>query len=144
MRILIDTNIVLDVLLDRAPFVEEGVTLFEMVERQQVQGYIAATTVTNVFYIVRKAQGQNTALDAVHRILTALELCSVDRAVIEQAIESGLKDFEDGVQFACAQLNQMDAIVTRGCFAVALCANRNDFSGVALPIWSIAELRVRL
>ncbi|KAM3098625.1 type II toxin-antitoxin system VapC family toxin [Phormidesmis sp. 146-12] len=135
MRILIDTNIVLDVLLDRVPFVEEGVTLFEMVERQQVQGYIAATTVTNVFYIVRKAQGQDTALDAVHRILTALELCPIDRAVIEQAIESGLKDFEDGVQLACAQLDQMDALITR---------DRNDFSGVALPIWSIAELRVRL
>lgn len=135
MRVLIDTNIVLDVLLDRVPFVEDGIALFEMVERQQVQGYIAATTVTNVFYIVRKARGRDTALDAVRRILTALELCPVDRAVIQQAIESRLKDFEDGVQFACTQLNQMDAIVTR---------DLHDFSGVALPIWSIAELKARL
>jgi predicted nucleic acid-binding protein len=124
MKILIDTNIVLDVLLDRQPFVDEGIALFEMVEQQQIQGYIAATTVTNIFYIVRKAHNRTVALDAVRRVLMALELCQVDRAVIEQAIDDGLKDFEDGVQVACAKLNQLDAIVTR---------DRNDFLGVALP-----------
>ncbi|MGV0024222.1 PIN domain-containing protein [Phormidesmis priestleyi] len=131
IKVLIDTNIVLDVLLERVPFVEEGIALFEMVEKQQVQGYIAATTVTNIFYIVRKARDRTVALDAVRRVLMALELCQVDRAVIEQALDSELKDFEDGVQFACARLNQMDAIVTR---------DLNDFSDVALPIWSIADL----
>ncbi len=57
MKVLIDTNIVLDLLLEREPFVEDATALFEMVEMSRIQGYIAATTVTNVFYIVRKAQG---------------------------------------------------------------------------------------
>ncbi len=82
MKVLIDTNIVLDVLLERVSFVEEGIALFKMVEKQQVQGYIAATTVTNIFYIIRKARDCTVALDAVRRALLALELCQVDRAVI--------------------------------------------------------------
>ena len=76
MKVLIDTNIVLDLLLEREPFVEDAIALFEMVEMSRIQGYIAATTVTNVFYIVRKAQGRDTALLSVSRILAGLEQCS--------------------------------------------------------------------
>lgn len=135
IKVLIDTNIVLDMVLEREPFVEEAMELFEWIESGRVQGYIAATTVTNIFYIVRKAQGREVALSAVRRILMGLALCQVDRPVIAQAIDSNLKDFEDGVQFACARSNQLDAIVTR---------DRNDFAGVALPIWSIADLMAQL
>jgi predicted nucleic acid-binding protein len=56
MKVLIDTNIVLDLLLEREPFVEEAIALFEQVEAGQVHGYVAATTITNIFYIGRKAQ----------------------------------------------------------------------------------------
>ncbi len=131
MKVLIDTNIVLDLLLEREPFVEDATALFEMVEMIRIQGYIAATTVTNVFYIVRKAQGRDTALLSVSRILTGLELCCVDRLTIQQALITNLKDFEDGVQFACATLNRLDAIVTR---------DISDFSSVSLPVLSIQEL----
>lgn len=135
MKVLIDTNIVLDLLLEREPFVEEAIALFELVEAGQVRGYIAATTITNIFYIVRKAQGREAALQAVSRVMTGLEICAVDRATIAQALASNLKDFEDGIQFACAVLNQLDAITTR---------DTSDFSGVSLPVWSIAELQAQL
>jgi predicted nucleic acid-binding protein len=135
MKILIDTNIVLDLFLEREPFVEAAMILFELVEMAQVQGYVAATTITNIFYIVRKAKGRETALQAVSRVLVNLEMCAVDRATITQALNSNLKDFEDGIQFACAQLNNLDAIVTR---------NTSDFLGVSLPVLSVAELQVQL
>lgn len=135
MKVLIDTNIVLDLLLEREPFVEAAIALFELVEAGQVQGYIAATTITNIFYILRKAQGREAALQAVSRIATGLEICAVDRPTIIQALASNLKDFEDGVQFACAVLNQLDAIATR---------ETPDFAGLNIPVWSIAERQVQL
>jgi predicted nucleic acid-binding protein len=135
MRILIDTNIVLDLLLEREPFFEEAIALFELVETSVVEGFIAATTITNIFYILRKAQGKEPALQAISRIASGLEICAVDRTTILQALTSNLKDFEDGVQFACAVLNQMDAIVTR---------DLSDFASVSLPVWSIAQLQSQL
>ncbi|MCC3471298.1 MAG: PIN domain-containing protein [Microcoleus sp. PH2017_15_JOR_U_A] len=52
MKILIDTNIVLDLILEREPFVESAIALFEQIERGNLEGYIAATTITNIFYII--------------------------------------------------------------------------------------------
>jgi predicted nucleic acid-binding protein len=135
MKVLIDTNIVLDLLLEREPFVEDAIALFDQVEAGQVRGYIAATTITNIFYIVRKVQGREAALQAVSRIAAGLEICAIDRHTIAQALASNLKDFEDGIQFACAVLNQLDAIATR---------DTSDFIGVSLPVWSIAELQAQL
>jgi predicted nucleic acid-binding protein len=135
MKVLIDTNIVLDLLLEREPFVEDAIALFERIEAGQVRGYIAATTITNIFYIVRKARGREVALQAVTRIAMGLEICAIDRPTIVQALASNFKDFEDGIQFACAVVNQLDAIATR---------DTSDFAEVSLPVWSIAELQAQL
>jgi predicted nucleic acid-binding protein len=53
VRVLIDTNIILDLLLEREPFVETEIALFEQIEQGNLEGYVAATTVTNIFYIIR-------------------------------------------------------------------------------------------
>ena len=131
MNILVDTNIVLDLLLEREPYIEGAIALFDHIERGQVTGYIAATTITNIFYILRKAQGREVALAAIKRLLIGLRLCSVDRQTVETALSLGLKDFEDSIQLACATLAQLDAIVTR---------NAKDFSGSNLPIYSPTDL----
>ena len=131
MKILIDTNIILDLLLEREPFVENAIALFEQIERGNLEGSIAATTITNIFYIIRKTEGREVALAAIHRLLIGLHFCAVDRQTIETALNLGLKDFEDSIQLACATLNHLDAIVTR---------DRQDFSGSNLPIYSPTEL----
>ncbi len=135
MKILIDTNIVLDLILERQPFVENAILLFEQIERGNLAGYIAATTITNVFYIIRKIEGREVALAAIHRLLIGLQLCAVDRQTIETALSLGLKDFEDSIQLACATLDQLDAIVTR---------DPKDFSSSNLPIYSPTELLTQL
>ena len=104
MRSLIDTNIVLDLILERKPFVQNALLLFEHVENGSLEGYIAATTITNIFYIIRKSAGREGALAAVNRLVLMLRLCAVDRQTIETALETGLKDFEDGIQLACATI----------------------------------------
>lgn len=131
MKVLIDTNIILDLILERQPFVEAAIALFEQIEQGKLEGHIAATTITNIFYIIRKTEGREVALAAINRLLTGLQLCAVDRQTVETALRLGLKDFEDGIQLACASLAQLDAIVTR---------DSQDFSGSTLPIYSPTDL----
>ena len=135
MKVLIDTNIVLDLLLERQPFAADAKHLFELIDRGQIDGYIAATTITNIFYILRKTHGREVALNAIERLLLELIFCPVDRIVVETALRAGLKDFEDGVQLACAQLSLVDVIVTR---------DQKDFAGSSLPILTVAEIEIQL
>jgi predicted nucleic acid-binding protein len=113
MRVFIDTNVVLDFLQDREPFVEDAAKLFEKIDAGEVEGFIAATTVTNIYYIVRKAAGVVAAQDAIAQILMDLHICAVDRGILEQAIALNFQDFEDAVQCACAMAHGVDTIVTR-------------------------------
>ncbi|HEY9671285.1 MAG TPA: PIN domain-containing protein [Waterburya sp.] len=113
MRVLIDTNVVLDFLQDREPFGEDAAKLFEKIDAGEVEGFIAAITVTNIYYIVRKAAGLLAAQDAIAQILMDLHICAVDRGILEQAIALNFQDFEDAVQCACAIAHGVDAIITR-------------------------------
>jgi predicted nucleic acid-binding protein len=131
MKILIDTNVVLDLLLQREPFATSAIALFEQIERGNLAGYIAATTITNIFYIIRKTEGREVALAAIHRLLIGLQFCAVDRQTVTTALTLGLKDFEDSIQLACATIAQLDAIVTR---------DRKDFIGSSLPVYSPTEI----
>jgi predicted nucleic acid-binding protein len=131
VKILIDTNIVLDLLLEREPFVENAILIFEQIEQGKLEGYIAATTITNIFYIIRKTESREVAISAINRLLIGIQFCAVDRQTVETALSLGLKDFEDSIQLACATLSKLDGIVTR---------DRKDFAGSNLPIYSPTEL----
>lgn len=135
MKVLIDTNVVLDLLLEREPFVETAISLFEQIERRNLDGYIAATTITNIFYIIRKTESREVAFTAINRLLIGLRFCAVTRQTVETALSLGLKDFEDSIQLACATLNQLDAVVTR---------DHEDFTGSNFPIYSPTELLSQL
>ena len=113
MRVLIDTNVVLDFLQEREPFVENAARLFERIDAGEVEGFIAATTITNIYYIVRRAAGKSVAQDAIIQVLSDINICAVDLKVLEQALVLNFENFEDAVQYACAVASGVDAIVTR-------------------------------
>lgn len=113
MRILVDTNVVLDFLQGREPFLEHAAKLFERIDSGEIEGFIAATTITNIYYIVRRASGREAAQDAIAQVLVDLNICAVDLEVIQQALALSFDDFEDAVQYVCAVNHQVDAIVTR-------------------------------
>jgi predicted nucleic acid-binding protein len=83
MRVLVDTNVVLDFLQEREPFVENAARLFERIDAGEIEGFIAATTITNIYYIVRRAAGTKVAQDAIAQVLADLNICAVDREVVE-------------------------------------------------------------
>ncbi len=132
MRVLIDTNIVLDALLERQAFVQDAKSLLTAIQSHQIEGYVTATTLTNIFYIVRKqTKSIERAREAVAMTLALMKICDVNRNILETAFASNLRDFEDAVQLACAYAKNVDAIVTR---------NADDFADASLPILSVQQL----
>ncbi len=135
MQILIDTNVVLDFLLDREPFIEDAEILFQRIDADQIDGFIAATTLTNIYYIVRKAEGFKVAQETIAQILADLQICPVDRQILEYSVALNFRDFEDAVQCACAIAQNVDAIVTR---------DPKDFVNSTIPVLSPRQLRDQL
>ena len=113
LRALLDTNVVLDWLLDRAPWAAAAQPLWDARDAGQVIAYLPASTLTDVFYIIRRAADIPTAFVAVDRRLAAFGLLPVDAALLQQARALPGNDFEDNVQIACAITAQLDLIITR-------------------------------
>lgn len=131
MKVLIDTNIILDFLLEREPFLQDAEALFQAISSGQVVGYVTATTLTDIFYIARRhTQSFERAKQAVEIALATMEVCTVNRTVLEIALTFGIPDFEDAVQVASAITEGLNAIVTR---------DRN-FISTTIPILSVAQV----
>ncbi len=113
MKALFDTNVVLDVLLDRHPFSAPTTQLFSEVERGRVQGYLCATTITTVYYLSVKVLGRRLATEAVGKLLQVFEVAPVNRRVLEIALAGEFLDLEDAVIDSSAIAVGVDALVTR-------------------------------
>lgn len=113
VKILLDTNIILDIALERQPFFGESEQVLFLVEQGEVEGYISASTFSDLYYIIRKAKGRDSTLEFLRYIATFCQVATVDNSVISMALASNFKDFEDAIQYSTAVINQIDAIVTR-------------------------------
>jgi predicted nucleic acid-binding protein len=112
-RILFDTNVVLDVLLDRQPYVEASAAAWAATERGIWEGMLAAHAVTTIHYLVQKERGHVKARRIMAAILRVFGVAAVDAAVIQEALQLPLPDFEDAVTAAAARLAGCECIVTR-------------------------------
>ena len=112
-RVLFDTNVVLDVLLDRQPYVEASASAWAAVETGASEGMLAAHALTTVYYLVRKERGDLKARRIVSAILRVFRVAAVDEAVVQEALRLGFSDFEDAVTAAAARLAGCECIVTR-------------------------------
>ena len=113
MKPFVDTNILLDVLGERQPFYARSAAIWDLAERGHVDGLVAAISFTNVFYIMRKWGNTDTAREAVVLVRDAFTTTPCTAQVIEQAIDSELRDFEDAVQYFSALHADADCIITR-------------------------------
>ena len=112
-RVLFDTNVVLDVLLDRQPYVEASAAAWAAVETGVAEGMLAAHAVTTIHYLVRKERGNAKARRIVSAILRVFGVAAVDAAVLQEALELPWPDFEDAVTAAAARAAGCEFIVTR-------------------------------
>ncbi|MEG4007948.1 PIN domain-containing protein [Microcoleus sp. Pol11C1] len=113
MKILIDTNIIVDVALEREPFFAESDRILTFVEEAKIQGYISASTFSDLYYIIRRDRGRDWTLDFLRQLATFCQVATVDNSVISMALTCNFKDFEDAIQYSTAVINLIDAIVTR-------------------------------
>lgn len=96
-RVLFDSDVLLDVLAQRQPFVVASAQALDVVTQPQVQGYVSGHAVTNIFYILRRQVGSETARELLSRLLEHLQIASVTDEVIRAALQSFMADFEDAV-----------------------------------------------
>jgi len=112
-RILVDTNVILDVLLDRQPHAAASSLVWRYVETGAIEGRIAAHSVTTLHYLVQKARGAAAAKRTVAILLSVFGVAAVDISVLSDALSVGLHDFEDAVTAAAAAADRCDWIVSR-------------------------------
>jgi predicted nucleic acid-binding protein len=112
-RLLFDVNVVLDVLLDRKPFVKGSAAAWAAVETRASEGLLAAHAVTSIHYLVRKELGATKAKRIISAILGVFDVATVDSAVVREALRLPFADFEDTVTAAAARVALCDYIVTR-------------------------------
>ncbi len=132
MKIMCDTNIIIDVLLEREPFVEDSCKVLSLCEDHLIHGFVSASSVTDVYYLVRKyTHSTDLAYKAVGKLLEIVKVGSVTNNDVLNAFQQKAKDFEDCLVATCAKSIRCDCIVTR---------NKKDFEEFGVPVLTPAEL----
>ena len=127
MKLLIDTNVVLDVLLRREPFFKTAAEILNLTQRDDVREYVSASAITDIYYIANKQmKDRDTVRDLLKRLLMVVSVAAVSEREIQNALDLAWGDFEDSVQYSVALLNEMDGIVTR---------NPGDYQKTNMRIW---------
>jgi len=132
MRLMIDTNIFLDVLTLRDPFHEGSKAVLRLCEDKRIQGFISASGVTDIFYLIRKQlHSTDLAYQALGAVLDIAKVLTVTNEDVLNAYITRAADFEDCLLATCAMANKCDAIITR---------NKKDFMPFGITFLSPEEL----
>jgi predicted nucleic acid-binding protein len=131
VSILVDTNVVLDALLARAPFDVDAVKIYAVSEKGKMDGFLCATTITNVHYIARKRVGKPQAAQQISDLLSVFQIASVTPAVLKSVLALGFTDYKDAVLHESAAAINAQGIVTR---------NVSDFAAATIPVYEPPQL----
>ena len=130
-RLLIDTNIVIDLLSKREKFYDEAADLFSRADKKELVLTISSLTFANTNYILTKLKSAKEAREILRKFKVLVELLNLDDKVTELALsDDSFTDFEDGLQYYSAIENQIDVIITR---------NKKDFKNSKIPVLSTKE-----
>jgi len=135
VKVLLDTNVVLDHLLAREPHVAAAEQVLSLVDSGRLEGLICSTTVTTIHYLASRAVGPSAAVEHVRKLLMMFDVACVDRDVLRNALDAGFADFEDAVLHEAARSSGAVAIVTR---------DARGFVSSELPVFSPVELLAAL
>lgn len=134
-KLLVDTNIILDLLAKREDFYEEAQLLFTLGDNKKVDLCISALSMANIHYLLTKVQGKENARKILIRFKVLVRVLPLDDKITELALASDFSDFEDAIQYFTAIENQMDIIITR---------NKKDFKIAKLPVLTAREYLKKL
>ncbi len=134
-RVLIDTNIVIDLLSKREEFYDEAAELFSLADKKELELTISSLTFANTNYILTKLKSTKEAREILRKFKVLVELLSLDDKITELVLsDDNFSDFEDGLQYYSALENQIDIIITR---------NKKDFKNSKIPVLTAKEFLAR-
>lgn len=131
MRVLLDTNVLLDFLLEREGFADSSADVVRAVERREHAGLLSPTSLTTVYYFLRKARGHEEASRCLRELLRLFAVAPVDHAVVAAALRREGGDFEDHVIAEAAIAAKAEAIITR---------DNRGFPNAGIPVMTPAVL----
>jgi predicted nucleic acid-binding protein len=131
LKVLFDTNVILDVLLQRQPYDVAATKLMAAAETSQISAYLGATTVTTIFYLYAKTSSSRDAKKVMDKLLQIFSVTPVNHSVLRAALSSDFKDYEDAVLHEAGLRTGVDCIVTR---------NTKDFSKAKVTIYEPHDL----
>lgn len=129
-RLLVDTNVVIDLLSRREEFFREAQELFTLADNKEVELYVSALSFANTHYLLSKYQKLDEARKTLLKLKVLVKVASLDDKIVELALVSDFKDFEDAIQYHTALENNINIIITR---------NKKDFKNSKIPIMTAKE-----
>ena len=129
-RVLVDTDVVLDLLLERQPFFPAAARLFVTFEEGHLEGHVSSLAFSNLFYVLRKQTSGSEAIAILRKLRLVTRVLAVDERIIDLALASTFADFEDAIQYFAAAEQGLEAIVTR---------NRRDYRASKIVIVNAEE-----
>lgn len=127
MKLFLDTNVVLDFVLNRTPFSEDASLIIEISSIRKFEIYISSTSITDIYYILSKKYTKKIALEFIMDLAKNFNLTNVNHSTILEAIKSNFNDFEDAVQYQSALDYKVNFIITR---------NAKDFTKSKIKVLS--------
>ena len=130
MKVFIDNDVILDILLERKDFVYSS-KVVEQVEKRNISGFTSPVIFTNTFFLVSKAKNRNRAWEALRKLRLLFKITKLNESIVDKALASGFKDFEDAVQYYSSLDSKVNYLVTR---------NKSDYIGDEVLVVSPQEL----
>ena len=129
--LFIDTDIIIDLLIDRKPHSREAAIIFTLIENKKIKGYVSSLIFSNLYYVLRKYEPHNKVIARLDSISKMLVILKVDQQTVKGAIASRFTDFEDSIQYYCALDNKkIDVLITR---------NTKDYKKSQIPVMTPAD-----
>ncbi len=129
-KVFVDTDIVLDLLGAREPFYNHAAILFSLADNNKMKIYVSSLSFANLNYILSKQHSANQARKMLLKFKTLVNVLSVSDKIIDLALSSDFKDFEDGIQYFTAIENHIDIILTR---------NLKDFKNAEVSVMTAEQ-----
>ena len=113
MKVLIDTNIILDVLCNRSEFIEDSIKIFKLCEVKKITGYISSLSIPNIIYIMRKELDKNKVKEIIEKLSIIFNIIDLKFDDLKRATILNIEDYEDAIQSAQASRIKANYIITR-------------------------------
>jgi predicted nucleic acid-binding protein len=112
-KVFVDTDVILDLLLDRSPFNHDAVKLFTLMEQNRLRGFTSPVVIANLFYLLKKHRDRRFAATSLIRLKLLLRVSAVTEKIVDLALSSDFSDFEDAIQYFTARENAIPYLLTR-------------------------------